>query len=96
MVAAFGLPEVATVDDLPLSERKSWAVQLHRLIEQQAAKNGGLRPYPVQQQDILRMAQKSSARNSAEKSAVGATQLSLTALFQRLGGLGETTRGLSR
>ncbi len=61
MIAAFGLPEVPTVDDLPLAERKSWAVQLHRLIEQQAAKNGGLRPYPVQQQDILRMATKSRA-----------------------------------
>ena len=45
MIAAFGLPDVPTVDDLPLAERKSWAVQLHRLIEQQAVKNGGLRPY---------------------------------------------------
>jgi len=60
MTEAFGLPEVPTVDDLPLSERKSWEVQLDRLIEQMAARNGGLRPYPVQRQDILRMATKRS------------------------------------
>jgi predicted RNA methylase/superfamily II DNA or RNA helicase len=60
MTEAFGLPEVQTVDDLPLSERKSWAVQLDRLIEKMAARNGGLRPYPVQRQDILRMATKRS------------------------------------
>lgn len=61
MIAAFGLPEVPTVDDLPLCERKSWEVQLQRLVEHQAAQNGGLRPYPVQEQDILRMATKSRA-----------------------------------
>jgi superfamily II DNA or RNA helicase/SAM-dependent methyltransferase len=61
MTEAFGLPEVQTVDELPLSERKSWAVQLDRLIERMAARNGGLRPYPVQRQDILRMATKRSA-----------------------------------
>jgi predicted RNA methylase/superfamily II DNA or RNA helicase len=60
MTEAFGLPEVKTVDDLPLSERKSWAVQLDRLIERMAARNGGLRPYPIQRQDILRMATKRS------------------------------------
>jgi len=60
MTEAFGLPEVQTVDDLPLSERKSWVVQLDRLIEKLAARNGGLRPYPVQRQDILRMATKRS------------------------------------
>lgn len=60
MTEAFGLPEVPTVDDLPLAERKSWAVQLERLIERMAAHNGGLRPFPVQHQDILRMATKRS------------------------------------
>jgi predicted RNA methylase/superfamily II DNA or RNA helicase len=60
MTEAFGLPEVQTVDDLPLSERKSWAVQLDRLIERMAERNGGLRPYPIQRQDILRMATKRS------------------------------------
>jgi len=60
MTAAFGLPEVQTVDDLPAAERRSWEVQLDRLIERMAAKNEGLRPYPVQRQDILRMATKRS------------------------------------
>ncbi|MCJ7551156.1 MAG: SNF2-related protein, partial [Anaerolineae bacterium] len=60
MVDAFGLPEVKTVDDLPLCERKSWAVRLDRLIEKMAERNGGLHPYPVQREDVLRMATKSS------------------------------------
>ena len=57
---AFGLPEVKTVDDLPECERRNWEIQLDRLIESQAAKNGDMRPYPVQRQDILRMATKRS------------------------------------
>ena len=60
MTEAFGLPEVPTVDQLSAADRKSWEVQLDRLIEQMAARNGGLRPYPIQRQDILRMATKRS------------------------------------
>lgn len=60
MTAAFGLPGVPTVDDLDLAERKSWAVKLERLVERMATRNGGLRPYPVQRRDILRMATKRS------------------------------------
>ncbi len=60
MVDAFGLPEVKTVDDLPECERRSWAMQLDRLIDTLAERNGGLRPYPVQREDILRMATKRS------------------------------------
>jgi predicted RNA methylase/superfamily II DNA or RNA helicase len=60
MTEAFGLPEVQTVDDLSAAECKSWAVQLDRLIEGMAERNGGLRPYPIQRQDILRMATKRS------------------------------------
>ena len=60
MTEAFGLPEVPTVDDLPPTERRSWEVQLDRLIEEMATRNGGLRPYSIQRQDILRMATKRS------------------------------------
>jgi SAM-dependent methyltransferase/superfamily II DNA or RNA helicase len=58
MTQAFGLPEVETVVDIDPAELKSWRVQLDRLIERMALRNGGLRPYPVQQEDILRMATK--------------------------------------
>jgi superfamily II DNA or RNA helicase len=58
MTTAFGLPEVETVADIDPAELKSWRVQLDRLIEKMAKRNGGLRPYPVQREDILRMATK--------------------------------------
>ena len=58
MTTAFGLPEVETVVDIDPARLKSWRVQLDHLIEKMAARNGGLRPCPIQREDILRMATK--------------------------------------
>jgi len=58
MLEAFGLPETRTVTDIHTSERRSWAVQLGRIITDHAARNGGLRPNPTQENDVLAMAVK--------------------------------------
>ncbi len=57
MVEAFGLPEVATVEDRP--EHPSWVAQLERQVEHRAQRNGGKRLYERQFQDVARFLHRS-------------------------------------